>query len=295
MGRSLVALITPFDLTGQVDLETLRELVFWHIDEGTDGLVLFGSTGEGIALSDEEKIDIISLCLETAQGKIPIFAASGFADTRHSVSFTQKMKELGIDGSLIITPYYNRPTQRGCLAHFQALAEVGLPLIVYHHPFRTAFRFTLESIIELSKMPNIIGLKESTHDLSFIQTVHDACNIPIFAGDDDMTLDILKLGGVGAISVIGNLFPREWKEMITLCSYEKWDSAKLIVDLYTPLINALSLEPNPQCVKYAMHLLGKSTPCLRLPLVTPEKKTQEILEAVLRAHCIPRKSEHAFL
>lgn len=275
---SFVALITPFDQKGRIDWKCVEKLVSWHIEQGTDGIVCCGATGESMTVSEREKKQMVAACIKIAGNQIPIISNSGTADTKQSIRLTEKMLKLGASGTLIPTPYYNKPTQRGCIQHFSEIAKVGLPVIVYNNPGRVGVRLEAETVAELGKITGIAGCKDSTGDLNLIRKIRHLSSIPILAGDDDLTYAILLEGGSGAISVIGNLFPKEWKTLISLALEKKWTSAKKIADRFYPLCKTLFLEPNPQCLKFLMSWLGKCQESLRLPLVPVTQKTQEQLK-----------------
>lgn len=280
---AFVALVTPFDRKGRIDWKCIEKLVSWHIGEGTEGLLCCGATGEGMAVSEKEKKKMVSLCVEVAENKIPIIVSSGTADTKQSVRLTEEMLKLGANGGLIVTPYYNKPTQRGCIRHFAEIAKVGLPVIVYNNPGRVCVRLEAETIAECAAIPGITGYKDSTADIALIRKIRKLSSIPILSGDDHLTYETLLEGGAGAISVIGNLFPKAWKTMISLALEKKWSPAKEIADRFQPLCKALFLEPNPQCLKFAMSWLGKCPGHLRLPLVSPTEMTQaQIVEEIAR-------------
>jgi len=278
---SFVALITPFDEKGKIDWRTFEKLVMWHLSQGTEGLICGGSTGEGTSLSDFEKKKLASLCLEVVDGKIPVIMNSGSSDTRHAVRLTEQMLHLGVDGCLVAAPAYSRPTQRGCVLHFTEIAKVGLPLILYNNPKRSGISMDLSTIAELAKLSKVIGYKDSTGDIDFIRKVHQMCSIPILSGNDDLTYETLLAGGVGAISVIGNIFPKLWKKMIDLSLDGNLISAKKIVERLYPLCKAINLEVNPQCIKFIMSWFGQCLNHLRLPLIS---STEEVENKIKQAY-----------
>lgn len=278
---SFVALITPFNRKKQVDYKLLERLVEWHIEQGTNGIVCCGTTGEGIVLSESERKKITETCVRVANKRIAIIAATGTPDTLYSVKLTEKMQKLGADGTLVVTPYYNKPTQKGCLLHFKEIAKVGLPLILYHNPGRAVIKLTAETIAEIGNLPHVIGIKESSHDMDLIRQIRKLSKIPIFSGEDDLSCQIIQEGGIGAISVIGNLIPKGWSQMIHLALKGKWKEAQSLSSRYQPLCKALFLETNPQCVKFAMQWLGLAQSELRLPLVLPEIHTQKEIKKAL--------------
>ena len=285
---SFVALITPFDRKKRIDRKVLEELVEWHIKEGTDGIVCCGTTGEGLALSEAERKKVTEICIHTAQKRIPIIASTGTSDTRQSVKLTEHMYKLGADGCLVVTPYYNKPSQRGCILHFGEITRVGLPMIIYHNPGRAVIRLTAEAIAEIAEFPSVVAIKESSHDMDLVKKIRKLSKIPLFSGEDDLTYAILGEGGIGAISVIGNIIPRGWSEMIHLALEGKWTPAKLLADRYAPLCKALFLETNPQCVKFAMHWLGLAEGALRLPLIPPEMPIQKEIQRTLVSLSLPQ-------
>jgi len=280
---SFVALITPFDRKKRVDFKVLESLVDWHISQGTDGIVCCGTTGESLTLSDKEKKQITEICVRTSAKRIPIIVGTGTSDTRQSVKLTENVKKLGADGCLVITPYYNKPSQTGCILHFKEVAKVGLPLIVYHNPGRAVVRLKAETIAEIAQLPNVVAIKESSHDLELVRQIRKLSNISIFSGEDDLSCQIIEEGAVGAISVIGNVIPKAWSQMVHFALEQNWKMAKLFANRYLPLCKALFLETNPQCIKFAMQWLGLIRGDLRLPLTRPEIGVQKEIKRVLLA------------
>ncbi len=280
---SLVAIATPFHPDGSLDKYSLKRLVEWHVSEGTDGIVCSGATGESVCLSETDRLDILDVCLEAAAGKIPVIAGTGTPDTRETIRLTEQARKAGAAGCLVITPFYNKPTARGCVLHYKEVAQVGLPVVVYHNPGRTQVRLTAETLAEISAIEGIAALKDSSGDKELIRELCGLSSFPILSGDDWMTFETLQMGGVGAISVIGNIVPRAWKEMIRLSLQKRWEEAKCISDRFQHLCQALFQEVNPQCVKYALSLMGKCGITLRLPLVPPlEESRKGIKRAFLR-------------
>lgn len=283
---SFVALITPFDRKGRLDRKTVEKLVEWHIAEGTDGIICAATTGEGPALSVSERKTMAEICIRTAAGRLPILAATGTSDTRSSLRNTELAQKLGANGCLVVTPYYNKPTQRGNILHYKEIAKVGLPVIVYHNPARAVTRLTFETIAELSQIPNIAGIKDSNRDLDLVRKIHKL--LPVYAGDDDITFEIMQAGGVGAIGVISNLIPRGWKEMVDLCLQKEWDKAALLSQRYAPLLKAVFSEVNPQGIKYALSWLNKCQPVLRLPMMLPIPANQLAIQKEILRLTLPQ-------
>ncbi len=280
---SYVALVTPFQKNGRVDWKRIEKWIEWHIASRTDGVVCAASTGEGIALTDKERNKLIEVCVKSAGKRIQVIANTGLPNTAKTVEATEKAKQLGADGALVVTPYYVKPTQRGCLLHFQEVAKTGLPIIVYHNPSRAAIKMSADAIAEISQIPGIVGYKDSTHDLDLLKKVRKMCpKLALVSGDDDFTFALLREGGDGVISVIGNLFPEGWGKMVHKALEGKWVEAERLFARYLPLCKALFLETNPQGVKYGMSWLGKCRSQLRLPLVEPVEATQkELKKAIL--------------
>lgn len=283
---SYVALLTPFDMKGRVDWKAIEKLVEWHISEGTDGIVCSATTGEGATLNEAERKKIAEICIKTSAGRVPIIAATGTNDTRQSIRYTEIAQKLGAKGCLAVTPYYNKPSNQGCILHFSEIAKVGLPVIVYHNPPRAVVKLTVETVAALGKIPNIAAFKDSSHDIEFVRKIVPL--IDVLSGDDDVTLEIIKAGGVGSIATVANLIPRGWNRMVKASLGKRWDEAKALCDRYMPLIRAIFLETNPQCHKFLLAWLGRCKPVLRLPMVLPPEKTQiELKKAILRL-CLPQ-------
>ena len=269
---SIVAIITPFTQEGEVDFKAFKELVDWHISEGTDAIVCCGTTGEAPTLSSEEQLKIFKTAIDVSQKRIPIIAGTGTYDTRKTVDRTARAKELGADGCLVVVPYYSRPTPEGCIAHYTEVSKVGLPMIVYHHPGRTGIRLSAEVLAKISTLPSVVAIKEASGGLELIQEIRQISNIPIFSGDDTLTLAMMELGAVGGISIVANVIPKAWKEMIQSFLQGNRQQAKELDAEYASLVQSMVLETNPQCVKYAVSLLGKCLPHLRLPLLSRAKR-----------------------
>lgn len=284
---SIVALITPFQENGDVDLEALKNLVEWHIEQGTDAIVCCGTTGEAPTLSDEEHFVIFKTAIKTANKRLKIIAGTGTYDTRHTVDRTHKALRLGADGALVVMPYYNRPTFEGCLAHFTEVGRVGLPTIIYYNPGRTCVRLTAEQLGVIGDLPSMVGIKDASGTTDFIQALKLHTKLPIYSGDDILAWDHLKAGAQGVISIVANIIPREWKEMIHAYLDGHHERSQKLFERLLPLCQSLVIETNPQGVKYAASLLGKSTPYLRLPLVQPRELTRQAIQRAmdLNARC----------
>lgn len=284
---SFVALITPFDQKGKIDTARLRHLVEWHVKEGTDGIVCCATTGEGPALDTKEKKKITQICVETVKRQIPVVVATGTSDTRSSIRLTEEMAQLGADGCLVVTPYYNKPSQKGCILHYQEVAKVGLPVIVYHNPGRAVIRLSAETIAEIAEIPGVVGLKDSSHDLELIRQIHSLTPLPILSGEDDLTVATIREGGVGSIGVASNLIPRGWKTMIQHALAGNWTKADSYTKRYQALCRALFLDTNPQPVKFALAWMKRCLSEYRLPLLEPSEATQEALKQAFYSLAMP--------
>ena len=283
---SLTALVTPFR-GGAVDTRALGELVEAQIAGGTHGLVPCGSTGESATLTHEEHVEVVRHVVRVARGRVPVIAGTGSNSTAEAVRLTRGAEEAGADGALLISPYYNRPTQEGIYRHYAAVAEATkLPLIVYNIPGRTASNIAPETIGRLARIPNIVGVKEATGSLAqVIETIAAAGpDFAVYAGDDILTLPIIAAGGKGAISVAGNLLPREFADFCEALLARDLERGRKAMYHLLPLIRAMSLEVNPIPVKTALVLMGRCADEFRLPLTPATSATRAALEPVLREY-----------
>jgi len=271
---SFVALITPFDLKNlEVDETKLRELVNWQIESGTDGIVAVGTTGESATLSKTEHRQVLKIVIDEAKGRVAIIAGTGSNATREAVSLTEFAKKNGADFGLSISPYYNKPTQDGIIAHYSKIAEIELPTILYNVPSRTGRNIEAETTLELSRNPNLIGVKEASGDLKQIREICDKKpnDFAVISGEDSQTLDILKLGGVGAIGVIQNELPIEMKKMIDLALAGNFEKAEEINSKFANLMDLNFVDNNPIDVKWVLAEMNKIDYAVRLPLTEPSE------------------------
>eukprot|EP00294_Goniomonas_avonlea_P001831 CAMPEP_0114558980 /NCGR_PEP_ID=MMETSP0114-20121206/10681_1 /TAXON_ID=31324 /ORGANISM="Goniomonas sp, Strain m" /LENGTH=290 /DNA_ID=CAMNT_0001744427 /DNA_START=10 /DNA_END=882 /DNA_ORIENTATION=+ len=263
---SFVAIITPFTDDDKVDYEALGALVEWHIAEGTDGIVPCGTTGESPTVSFEEHEQIIKFVIEKVAKRILVVAGAGANSTKEAVHLTQWSKDVGADAVLSVNPYYNKPTQEGLFLHFSAVAAVGIPVILYNIPGRSAVSMTPDTVARLSKLPNIVAIKEATGSVDFASEIASLCDIPILSGDDSLCLPIMSIGGKGVISVIANILPADVKALTVAANQGNLKEALRIHQKLYRLSKALFVETNPIPIKMAMSLVGKCKPGLRLPL-----------------------------
>lgn len=280
---TIVALVTPFTEQDQVDFPALCKLIEWHIDSGTDAIVLCGTTGEAPTLSDAELIAIFKTGVLTSQGRIPIIAGTGTYNTHHCFELTRAAKEAGVDAALIVVPYYSRPTPEGCFQHFQAISKVGLPIIIYHHPGRIGIKLPVKALLRIAELPFVAAIKDSTADLDYTIELMQQTSLPVLTGDDTLVLPTMAVGGVGVVSVVANLIPQEWKQLTSLLLNDQNKEARDLFRHFFPLAKSMFLETNPQCVKFALGALGQCSSRLRLPLVEPQESTQrQIIEELTK-------------
>jgi 4-hydroxy-tetrahydrodipicolinate synthase len=266
---SMVALITPMRGDGSVDEKAFCELVDWQISEGTEGLIPVGTTGESPTLSHEEHKRVVELCVETAKGRVPVIAGTGSNSTAEAIDFTKHAKKAGADACLVVTPYYNKPTQEGMFLHFTAIADaVDLPLFIYNIPPRSVVDMSVETMARLAKHRNIVGVKDATANLTRPLHTKRACGEDFIqlSGEDHTALAFNAAGGVGCISVTANVAPRLCAEMHKAWREGRIAEAQAIQDRLVPLHDALFSETSPGPVKYAASLLGKTSEHCRLPL-----------------------------
>ena len=285
---SLVALVTPFHESGEVDYDSLESLVQWHIDEGTNGIVSVGTTGESATLSIEEHLEVIKKTVEYASGKIPIIAGTGANSTQEAVDLTRESQALGADYSLLVTPYYNKPTQAGLIKHYEKIAsEIDMPQILYNVPTRTACDLIPASVDVLAKIPNIVGIKEALDETNRINELIEISKkhetFSIYSGDDPTFYNSLTLGSSGVISVAANIIPRSISKICELAFDEDWSNAKDLNYVYKELYEMLFVQSNPIPVKWMMYKKKLISDIIRLPLTTlDEKYHEDILSEMLK-------------
>ncbi|WP_039657386.1 4-hydroxy-tetrahydrodipicolinate synthase [Clostridium tyrobutyricum] len=282
---SAVAIITPFKSDGSVDFEKLADLIEWHIQSGTKAIVVCGTTGESSTMTVEEDKATIKFTVEKVNKRIPVIAGTGSNCTSHAVSMSQWAESIGVDGLLVITPYYNKTTQKGLIEHFKAVNDaVKTPIILYNVPSRTGLNLAPKTLEKLCDLENIAAIKEASGDISQIAYMKAICRdkIDIYSGNDDQTIPILALGGVGVISVAANIVPTDMEKMCELFFKGDTEGAlKIQLDLFS-LIKALFIETNPIPIKTALNLLGKSVGNLRLPLCSMANENLDILKNELK-------------
>ncbi len=284
---SLVAIVTPMHSDGSLDLPALNKLLEWHIESGTNGIVIVGTTGESATLSTEEHCYLVAHCVDQIGGRIPVIAGTGSNNTAEALHFTESAKEHGADAALLVTPYYNRPSQEGLYQHFKVVAEaVDLPQILYNVPGRTACDLQLETVKRLAVLENIVAIKDASGDISRgLQLIkHCADKLAIYSGEDALSLPLMLAGADGTISVTANVAPALMSEMCSLALVGKEAEAKAVDDKLALLHRDLFLEANPVPVKWALQAMGRIGSGIRLPLVELDGQYHvKLLEALAAA------------
>jgi len=282
---SMVALVTPMDAQGGLDWDALGKLVDFHLQEGTNAIVAVGTTGESATLEVSEHVEVIRRVVDQVNGRIPVIAGTGGNSTRESVELTGLAKDAGADACLLVTPYYNKPTQEGLYQHFRLIAEsVAIPQILYNVPGRTACDMLPETVERLSKVANIIGIKEATGDLQRGQDVLDRVgkDFLVYSGDDATAVELMLMGGRGNISVTANVAPRAMSELCSAAMRGDAALARAINDRLMPLHKTLFIESNPIPVKWALNEMGLMADGIRLPLTWLSPRCHEPLRQALR-------------
>ncbi len=284
---SMVALVTPFK-NGAVDEPALRALARWQLDQGTDGLVPCGTTGEGATLTAEEHARVVRICVEEARSKAPVIAGCGTNATASTIENVRRAREAGADAALVVTPYYNKPTPEGLFRHFEAVAKNGgLPVVLYNVPSRTSVDMLPDTVARCAKVPGIVGVKEASGSVvrvAEILSLGVPADFSILAGDDMFTLPTLASGGQGVISVVANIAPADLATLCDAWAHGNHEVARNAQIRFAPLVKAMFLETNPLPVKHALHKMGRIGPELRLPLVPISEAGGVKVEAAMRAY-----------
>ena len=278
-----VAIVTPFTEDG-VDFPKLAELIEYHIENNTDAIVICGTTGEASTMPDEEHKEAIRFTVEKVAGRIPVIAGSGSNDTAHAIELSQYTESAGADGLLVVTPYYNKTTQHGLYLHTKAIADsVKIPIILYNIPGRTGgLGFSLDTLKKLNEIDNIVAIKEATGDIAFAAQIAAETDLVIYAGNDDIILPCLSIGGMGVISVISNIIPQETHDICAKFFEGDIEGSRKMFLQYMSLIKTLFIEVNPIPVKTAMNLMGFNVGKFRMPLCDMVPENLEKLKIVLK-------------
>jgi 4-hydroxy-tetrahydrodipicolinate synthase len=282
LGEVLTASVTPFDGSGAVNLSKFRELAAYLVDNGSDGLVVTGSTGESPTLTDDERFELYAAAVDAVGDRATIVAGTGTYDTRHSVHLTEKTHELGVDGFLVVTPYYNKPPPRGIIEHVKAIAAVtDKPIVYYNIPARVVNLVSVETLAELAEIPNVVAVKQAWDDLEDARRIVEETELQLYAGDDNLFLPFLELGGTGGICVHTHVVGPQVKEQITQFRQGDAEAARRIDEELAPAYEILKVVVNPIAIKAALNLLGHEVGGLRLPLVEASEEEREQVRSCL--------------
>jgi 4-hydroxy-tetrahydrodipicolinate synthase len=282
---SIVAIVTPMFEDGSIDWDSYRKLIDWHVAEGTSAIVAVGTTGESPTVSVEEHCELIKVAVEAAKKRVPVIAGTGGNSTREAIELTAYAKKVGADASLSVVPYYNKPTQEGLYQHFKTIAEkVDIPIILYDVPGRTVVSLSNDTVVRLSQVPGVVGIKDATSDL--VRHVDLTMRLPagfsLLSGNDDTALAYVLLGGHGVISVTANIAPRAMSAMVAAARAGKLDDARALNKRLMPLHTKLFVEANPIAPKWALHRMGKIGSGIRLPLIPLSKAAEPVVERALQ-------------
>lgn len=279
---SIVALATPFKPNFDIDFDAYARLIEFQLDQGTDGIVPCGCTGEAATLSHAEQEQIIRFCVEKVAGRVPVVAGTGSNNTKEALSLTRYAKEVGADAALLITPYYNKPTPAGQIAHYKLIAEeTGIPIMLYNVPSRTGTNILPETVAEMAKIPNIVAIKEAAGSVDQVSTIRSLCDITVLSGDDSLTLPMMAVGATGVVSVAANVAPGPVAQMCAEFDRGNLAEAQRLHYELLPLFKALFLETNPIPVKAALARMGLIENVLRLPLTPMREEPFAKLDKVL--------------
>jgi 4-hydroxy-tetrahydrodipicolinate synthase len=282
LGEVLTAIVTPFRADGAVDLDSFRRLARTVVDEGSDGLVVCGTTGESPTLTDDERFSLLEAAVEEVGDRASVVAGTGTYDTAHSVHLTERAHALGADAFLVVAPYYNKPPPRGIVAHFRAVAEASdRPIVVYNIPQRVVVNIEPDTMTELAEIPTVRAVKQATTDLDQARRILAETDLDLYAGNDDLVYPFLELGGVGGVCVHTHLVGTRVKEMIRLFREGDSEGARAVDEELRPLIEALAVTTNPIGVKAALNMLGHDVGGVRLPLVEASGGEREVIRAAL--------------
>lgn len=282
-----IAIITPMNADGSINYQGLGDLIENQIANGTDAIIICGTTGEASTMTDEEHLECIRFAAEKTAGRIPVIAGTGSNDTRYAIELSKEAEAVGVDGLLLVTPYYNKTTQRGLIAHFTAIADaVNVPIILYNIPGRTGVNMEVATVKKLAEHRNIAAIKEASGNISYAAKLIAACgdNIDVYSGNDDMVVPLVSLGGKGVISVASHVIPKQMHDMVQYCLDNNFAEATKLQIEYLDLINSLFIEVNPIPVKEALNMMGVNVGPCRMPLYEMSDEHKAVLRASLEKH-----------
>lgn len=279
-----VAIITPFK-DGKVDKESLSKLLNWHVEQGTDAIIICGTTGEASTMPDTEHLDTIKFAVDTINGRLPVIAGVGSNDTTHAIHLSTEAERAGVDGLLSVTPYYNKSTQKGLIRHFTAIADsVNVPILLYNVPSRTGINMQPKTVAELAKHKNIVGIKEASGDIAQVAEISRLTpdDFDLYSGNDDMIIPLCSVGGAGVISTVANIAPKDTHDMVmAFLNGDTKKACKLQLSM-KPLIDSVFVEVNPVPIKTAVTLMGMNGGDLRMPLCEMDDENLEILKTEMK-------------
>jgi 4-hydroxy-tetrahydrodipicolinate synthase len=271
LGEVLTAMVTPLKDDGAVDYDRFRDLAQFLVDNGSDGIVVAGTTGESPTLSDDERLELFRVAVDAVGSGATVVAGTGTYSTSHSIHLTREAHEIGVDGFLVVTPYYNKPPQRGIVAHFKAIAAVSdKPIVVYNIPSRVVINIEPETIVELAQIPTVKAVKQANDDLGQAKRIVDETGLDLYAGDDNLIYPFLEIGGIGGVGVHTHVVGRQVKAMVRAYRDGNIDEARRIDEELAPAYDLLKVQTNPIAIKAALNLLGHEVGGLRLPLVAAD-------------------------
>jgi len=276
------ALVTPFSTDGSVDFQKLEELVEFNIAGGVDGIVPVGTTGESPTLRPKEHLRVIETVVVKAAGRCKVIAGTGANSTAEAVELTEASKAFGVDGTLQVTPYYNKPNASGLVQHFSAVADLGVPVVLYNVPGRSACEIPLEVVAELAQHPHVVSIKEAAGSVERVTQIKNCCDLEILSGDDSLALPMIKEGALGVISVASNIIPAEVVALVSAALAEDYETAQVLHDQYAQLFDDLFIDTNPIPVKAAMAMKGLIEETYRLPMCSMTDDKKAVLEASLK-------------
>lgn len=282
-----IAIITPMNADGSINYQGLGDLIENQIANGTDAIIICGTTGEASTMTDEEHLECIRFAVEKTAGRIPVIAGTGSNDTRYAIELSKEAEAVGVDGLLLVTPYYNKTTQRGLIAHFTAIADaLNVPIILYNIPGRTGVNMEVATVKKLAEHRNIAAIKEASGNISYAAKLIAACgdNIDVYSGNDDMVVPLVSLGGKGVISVASHVIPKQMHDMVQYCLDNNFAEATKLQIEYLDLINSLFIEVNPIPVKEALNIMGVNVGPCRMPLYEMSDEHKAVLRASLEKH-----------
>ena len=275
------AIVTPFNTDGSVDYGAYSDLIEYQIENGIDGIVPVGTTGESPTLNNDEHMVVVAKTVSLVNGRAHVIAGTGANSTSEAVELTQRAKELGVDATLQVTPYYNKPNQEGLYRHFSTVADIGLPVVLYNVPGRSAREIAIETVARLAAHPSIVAVKEAGGKVERVKQTLAVCDLEVLSGDDALALPMMRDGAVGLISVASNIVPGVVSALVHAALESRWDAAQQLHNQYEKLFNAMFIDTNPIPVKAALALMGKIEPVYGLPLCEMSKQDHETLRNIM--------------